>query len=79
MYRILNAIKPLLLVAVAALMAHCNVGCQQVAKVAGDPNAEYALETARCVNNAQTLQESRECRAKVNWKWELCPAEDIPC
>ena len=71
MHRLFNSLKPLLVVAAAALMAHCHAGCKDVSSP--DPNLAYTLEIAKCVNEAKTLEESHQCRAKVNWMYGLCP------
>lgn len=74
-----NVLKPILLVLAAALLSVMHQGCEPAAK---SPEAEYVKETSQCVAAAKTLDESRQCRSKVNWKYGLCPDTDhvgLPC
>lgn len=49
-------------------VAHCS-GC-----VSGGAEAAYTAAQLRCVDQAQTLAESRACRAEVDRQWGLADA-----
>ncbi len=74
-----NILKPILVVAVAGLMAH--MGCNPAKAPIGPLDVPYTEATIHCSSAAKTLQEATECRAKVNWKYGLCPDSTgkLPC
>lgn len=72
-------VGPILASLMAIVVANCNESCKPVTS-AIDDNHEYVEQTMACVAKAETRQESQECRAKVNWKFGLCPErKDVPC
>lgn len=73
-----GVVGPVLAAAMAVLVGHCNEGCKPPEV---PPELVYAGKIADCVNKSRTREESRQCRAKVNWEYGVCPSEDpqIPC
>ena len=57
--------------AVALLAGACEAlaGC----KPAASAEAAYTGELLRCVDKAETLAESRACRAEVDKRWKVKP------
>lgn len=74
-----NVLKPLGVVALALVLAHCHLGCYKPGTI--PPELVYSGKIATCVNDAKTLEESHACRSKVNWAYGVCPSTDptIPC
>ncbi len=72
----LNAIKPLAIMAMAALLSLFHQGCNPAQFPLDGP---YAAETEKCALNAQSKAESQLCRVAVNWRYGLCPSEVVPC
>lgn len=76
-----SLIRPVMTAIMAVVVANCSTDCR--AHDASGPalNAAYVAETAKCVRDAQTVQESRKCRSNVNWRYGLCPSSDpgLPC
>ncbi len=71
-----NVIKPIGLLAIAAIVAAFHQGCNP-AKAPLD--ASYAAQTEKCALEAQSRSESHLCRANVNQAYGLCPSTVLPC
>lgn len=53
-------------------LAFCHPGCKPA--VNGATDGAYIAETAKCVNDAKSKQESVSCREQVNFRFGLCPS-----
>ena len=53
-------------------LAFCHPSCKPA--VSGATDGAYIAETAKCVNDARTKQESVSCREQVNFRFGLCPS-----
>lgn len=54
--------------AAAVVAAHCSSGCMP----ARSADVEYRDALIACVDNSKSAEESRECRRKVNEKYDVC-------
>jgi hypothetical protein len=70
-------IKAGIVAVMAAVLAHCNAGCNTYVPSPGDL---YAAEQSACVVQAKTESEACECRKGVDYKFGLCdvPIDRIP-
>ncbi len=77
MHHILNnVVKPLGLLAIAAVVAALHQGCNPAKAPLDGP---YVAETEYCAIHSQTRSESHLCRANVNQRYGLCPSVVLPC
>ena len=65
-----HVIAPILASLVAAVAATCHTSCRPIDPA--DARAVYATQVYACVQTAETLEESKECRRGVNRAWGLC-------
>jgi hypothetical protein len=72
-----NILKPVLIVALAGVLSFCMPAEAPISPL----DVPYTEATLRCTQKAESLRESQECRAKVNWQYGLCPdaSEKVPC
>ena len=73
-----NIVKPLALMAVAVLVAHCHVGCASSVIGSSDVEQAYTNALTRCVEVSHTRQESCICRKAVDVAYGVCDNHDWP-
>lgn len=64
----------------AVSLGHCNSGCALFKDKEPTPptvnEVQYSSELAACVDNANSVSESRKCRNDVSRRWGLCTKTD---
>ncbi len=71
-----NVIKPLAILAIAAVVSTFHQGCKPAQAPLDGP---YVAETEHCALVSETRSQSHLCRAMVNQKYGLCPSTVLPC
>lgn len=76
---ILNAIRPIAALALAAVLSTCNEGCGLIQPSKEPSIADlYAMEVIGCIEKSTTKEASRKCRQDVDRKYGLCPHTEWP-
>lgn len=63
---------PVIATVVAALAATCHTSCLPQEAKHPEADAVYATQVIACVQTAETLEQSKQCRRNVNKAWGLC-------
>ncbi len=73
-----NILRPLITAGLAIVLGNNSTsGCMPIAEPTSPLDGLYIQETRKCVEVSKTLEESRQCRANVNYRFGLCPSSDM--
>lgn len=73
-----DALRPLLAVALAGIVANCNQGCKPL--FGSQAEDVYRAKIVSCSSTGPTREAALECRKAVNREYNVCdPAGGVPC